>query len=85
MRVTVDSALENKLQMRFNDWSKVGGGGSIATSGNMLVNLSNSTAGAISAANAYGSMLNAGADLDTGSLGVQQDVYIWLKVPTSTV
>lgn len=85
MRVTVDSALEDNLQVRFNDWAKVGGGGSIATSGNMLVNLSNSTAGALAAANSYGSSLAVGTDADSGSLGVQQDVYIWLKVPASTV
>ena len=85
MRVTVDSVHEDNLQLRFNDWSKVGGGGSIATSGNMLVNLSNSTAGAVAAANSYGSALTVGTDADSGSLGVQQDVYIWLKVPASTV
>lgn len=84
MRVTIDSVGENRLQARFNDWSRVGGGGSIATSGNMLVGLSSSTAGAVAAANAYGSTLNVGADLDGGSLGVQQDLYIWLKVPSST-
>ena len=85
MRVTVDSASENALQLRFNDWAKLGGGGTIATASNMLFNLSNSTTGAAAAANTYGSSLTVGSDLDAGTLGVQQDVYIYLKVPTTTV
>lgn len=85
MRVTVDSALENRLQLKFNDWSKIGGGGTIPTASNMLVNLANTTAGAASAATTYGSSLSVGTDADSGSLWVQQDIYIWLKVPSSTV
>lgn len=85
MRVTVDSPSENALQVRFNDWAKVGGGGSISTAGNMLANLTSTTAGAVSPATTYGSALSVGADLDPGAPGVQQDVYLWLKVPASTV
>jgi hypothetical protein len=85
LRITVDSQLENRLQVRFNDWSRIGGGGTIPTSGNMLASLSNSTAGAVSAATTYGSSIPVVADINTGSLGRQQDLYVWLKVPTSTV
>lgn len=84
MRVTVDSPSESNLKLKFNDWSKIGGGGTIPTASNMLVNLANTTAGALAATNSYGSALSLGADADSGSLGVQQDVYIWLKVPAST-
>lgn len=85
MRVTVGSGAENLLGVRFDDWSKVGGGGSIPAVSNMQVNLANTTAGAIPAANTYGSNLSLGTDLDPGAPGIQQDVYVWLKVPTSTV
>lgn len=85
MRVTVGSAVENLLKLRFDDWSKVGGGGTIAAASNMQVNLANTTAGAVPAATTYGSNLPLGADLDAGTPGIQQDVYVWLKVPVSTV
>ncbi len=85
MRVTVDSALENTLQLKFADWAKIGGGGTIATASNMLMNLVGSTSGASAAATTYGSSLSVGTDLDLVAPGIQQDVYIWLKVPTSTV
>ncbi len=68
MRVTIDSALENGLALKFADWARDGGGGSIATSGNMLVNLSNTTAGAAAAANAYGSDMAVGSDVDPVAL-----------------
>jgi hypothetical protein len=85
MRVTIDNPAESSLFLRFNDWAKVGGGGTIPTASNMLVNLANSTSGAASAATSYGSALTAGTDLDPSAPGLQQDVYIWLKVPASTV
>lgn len=85
MRVTVDSVAENALQLRFNDWSKIGWGGTIPSAGNMLVNLANTTNSAVATASTYGSTLSVGADLDPAAPGVQQDVYVWLKVPTSTV
>ncbi len=85
MRVTIDSALENRLQVRFNDWAKLGGGGTIPTASNMVVNLSSTTVGAAAAATTYGSTLNVATDLDPATPGIQQDVYIWLKVPASTV
>ncbi len=84
MRVTVDDPSENLLGLKFADWSKYGGGGSIPASTNMLVNLSNSTVWAESASTAYGTPLTVGADLDTNAPGVQQDVYVWLKVPNAT-
>ncbi len=85
MRVTVGSAAESLLKLRFDDWSKVGGGGTIASASNMQVNLANTTAGAVPAATTYSSNLPLGTDLDAGTPGIQQDVYVWLKVPTSTV
>ncbi len=85
MRVTVDNPVENKLQLKFNDWAKVGGGGTISTTSNMIVNLANSVGTASAAGTTYGSILNVGADLDGAAPGVQQDVYVWLKVPASTV
>lgn len=71
--------------MRFDDWSRVSGGGTIPAASNMQVNLANSTAGALPASNTYSSNLSVGADIDPVTPGIQQDVYIWLKVPTSTI
>ncbi len=85
MRVTIASAAENLLWMRFDDWSRVSGGGTIPAASNMQVNLANSTAGALPASNTYSSNLSVGADIDPVTPGIQQDVYIWLKVPTSTI
>lgn len=85
MRVTVGSGTESNLGLRFDNWSKVGGGGSIASTSNMQVNNANTIVGAVPAATTYGSPLALGADLDPGMPGVQQDVYVWLKVPAATV
>jgi hypothetical protein len=85
MRVTIDSPSENLLGVKFDDWSRDGGGGTIPVASNMLVNLSATTAGALSAGNAYGSNLSVVGDADNIAPGVQKDVYIWLKVPGSTV
>ncbi len=85
MRVTVDDPTEDNLQLKFADWSKLGGGGSITAGSNMLVNLISTTAGATAAGNAYAGDLAVGADLDVVAPGIQQDVYVYLKVPGSTV
>jgi hypothetical protein len=84
LRITVDSPLESDLRFRFNDWSKVGGGGTIATSGNMKVSSDLAGSSNVAAGTTYGSALPLGSDVDGVSPGVQKDVYVWLKVPSST-
>jgi hypothetical protein len=80
---------EPDLAMKFSDWAKTGGGGTIATANNMRISSAQANnSGAtvlITAADTYSTPdLHMVTDLDSGTPGIQVEVTVEVAIPVST-
>jgi hypothetical protein len=90
MNITVYNATETNLKMKFGDW--IGTSGRIAASGNMKIALVDNVTGVqagtvgVAVGNNYTDQTTALSLVDEDPIapGIQETIYIYVKVPVST-